>query len=224
MARSRDPDRTRAVRLAVEAREAGRPLEWFEQLYSEAADPEDVPWAELAPNRWLVRQPELQSGSGRALVVGCGYGDDAAWLASRGWSVTAFDIAPSAVRAAADRFADTDIEFATADLLALPGEWESAYDLVVEIFTLQVLPDEDLRDRAFAALRGALRPGGLLFVHCRLREPEDPRGDFPWPLTPDEARAGLSGLTVARFDDFLDDGDDPPVRRLIAVARKLTVA
>src|SRR4051812_7546002 len=123
MPRSRDPDRTRAVQLATEAAATGNPLDWFEQLYAEAADPEDVPWAELAPNTWLVRQPELQTGAGRALVVGCGYGDDAAWLASRGWSVTAFDIAASAVHAASERFADTGIEFVSADLLALPDEW-----------------------------------------------------------------------------------------------------
>lgn len=219
MPRSRDPDRSRAVELATEANEAGRPLDWFERLYSEAADPEDVPWAELAPNRWLIRQPEAQSGPGRALVVGCGYGDDAAWLAARGWDVTAFDIAPSAVRVARQRFADAGIEFVTSDLLALPAGWESAYDLVVEIFTIQVLP-HPLRERAFAALAGVLAPGGLLFVHCRLREPDDPLGDFPWPLTPDEARSGLAGLVIERFDDFLDDGDDPPVRRLVALARK----
>lgn len=217
--RSRQPDRSRAVELASDAVAKGRPLDWFEQLYAEAAHPEDVPWAELAPNRWLVRQPELESGAGRALVVGCGYGDDAAWLAARGWTVTAFDIAPSAVRLAAERFAGSGIEFVAADLLALPEQWRSAYDLVVEIFTIQVLP-HDLRAQAFAALSGALRPGGALFLHCRLREPADPPGDFPWPLTPDEARTGLEGLTIERYDDFLDDGDDPPVRRLLAFARK----
>ena len=219
MPRSRDPDRSRAVELATAAKDTGRPLDWFEQLYAEAGDPEDVPWAELAPNRWLVQQRELRAGEGRALVVGCGYGDDAAWLASRGWSVTAFDIAPSAVRVASERFADTDIEFVTADLLALPDEWRSAYDLVVEIFTLQVLPD-DMRASAFAALRGVLRPGGRLFVHCRLREPEDPRGDFPWPLTLDEVRSGFAGLTIDRFDDFVDDTGDAPVRRLLALAHQ----
>jgi len=215
--RSRDPDRTRAVQLATDAAATGRPLDWFEQLYSEAADPEDVPWAELAPNKWLVQQRELLAGSGRALVVGCGYGDDAAWLASHGWDVTAFDIAPSAVRVAGERFAGTGIDFVTADLLALPDEWRSAYDLVVEIFTLQVLPDE-MRERAFAGLTAMLRPGGRLFVHCRLREPDDPRGDFPWPLTLDEVRAGLAGLTIERFEDFIDDTGDAPVRRLLALA------
>lgn len=219
MPRSRDPDRTRAVQLATEANATGRPLEWFEQLYAEASDPEDVPWAELAPNRWLIRQPELQSGGGRALVVGCGYGDDAGWLAAHGWSVTAFDIAPSAVEVARERFAGAGIEFVAADLLDPPDEWTSAFDLVVEIFTLQVLPDE-MRPRAFASLRTVLRPGGLLFVHCRLREPEHPRGDFPWPLTPDEVRSGLAGLTVERYEDFVDDTGDQPVRRLIALARK----
>jgi hypothetical protein len=63
-------------------------------------------------------------------------------------------------------------------------------------------------------------PGGRLFVYCRGREPEDPPGAMPWPLTTDEVHtlAG-DGLVMEGFEDFLDD-EEPPVRRFLAVLRR----
>ena len=48
------------------------------------------------PNDWL---PELAAGwtPGSALDIGCGEGDDALWLAARGWEVTGVDLSPTAV-------------------------------------------------------------------------------------------------------------------------------
>ena len=48
------------------------------------------------PNDWL---PELAAGwaPGTALDIGCGEGDDALWLAARGWEVTGADLSPTAV-------------------------------------------------------------------------------------------------------------------------------
>jgi len=98
-------------------------------------------------------------------------------------------------------------------------EWETAYDLVVEIFTLQVLPPAE-REAAGFALGRCVAPGGRLFVYCRAREPEDPAGSMPWPLTTVEVMAlAVDGLVVERFEDFLDD-EEPPVRRLLAMLRR----
>ena len=48
------------------------------------------------PNDWL---PELAADwtPGTALDIGCGEGDDALWLAARGWDVTGADLSPTAV-------------------------------------------------------------------------------------------------------------------------------
>ena len=48
------------------------------------------------PNDWL---PELAADwdPGTALDIGCGEGDDALWLAARGWEVTGVDLSPTAV-------------------------------------------------------------------------------------------------------------------------------
>jgi SAM-dependent methyltransferase len=216
-------DDTRAVArdLAARAVSGGEPLRWFEELYAQAARGDAVvPWADLVPNPILLRELDGLAVSGlRTLVVGCGYGDDAAALARAGAVVTAFDVAPSAVAHCRDRFGDLDIEWAVGDALSPAGPWVGAFDLVVEIFTLQVLPPVE-RALAGAALGRCVGPDGRLLVLCRGHEPDDPPGQMPWPLTPDEV-LGLAGdgLDVERFEDFLDD-EDPPVRRLLAVLRR----
>lgn len=74
---------------------------WFEALYMEAGnDYAVVPWADLAPNPNLVDWSIAQGlkGAGKtALVVGCGYGDDAEFLAELGFEVVAFDVSPTAI-------------------------------------------------------------------------------------------------------------------------------
>lgn len=216
-----DDQRAPARALAARAVEDGQPVRWFEELYA-AADRGEVvvPWAELAPNPVLERELGNLAAHGlRTLVVGCGYGDDAAFLAAAGARVTAFDVSPSAVARCRDRFADLGIDWVVADALALPRDWQSSYDLVVEIFTLQVLPPAE-REAAGFALGRCVTPDGRLFVYCRAREPEDPAGSMPWPLTTDEVHAlAIDGLAMERFEDFYD-AEEPPVRRLLAVLRR----
>ncbi|CAA9547399.1 MAG: hypothetical protein AVDCRST_MAG19-486, partial [uncultured Thermomicrobiales bacterium] len=72
--------RERARRLARESIERGDPTGWFEALYAAAGGDEGaVPWADEVPNPhlvgWLERAGPRPPRS-RALVVGCGLGDD----------------------------------------------------------------------------------------------------------------------------------------------------
>jgi SAM-dependent methyltransferase len=216
-----DEERAAARALAAQALADGQPLRWFEELYAAADRGEAaVPWADLVPNPALERELDGLAVEGRrTLVVGCGYGDDAAFLARAGAEVTAFDVAPSAVARCQARYPDLPISWVVADAVAPPPAWESAYDLVVEIFTLQVLPPEE-RTMAGLALGRCVAPGGRMLVYCRGREPEEPAGQMPWPLTTDEVLGlAVDGLTIERFEDFLDD-QDPPVRRLLTVLRR----
>jgi SAM-dependent methyltransferase len=215
------PDRTRARSLASESIARGDATGWFERLYAEARTGEAVvPWADLAPNPhvvdWLDREAP---DSGRALDVGTGLGDTAHDLARRGFEVLAFDVAPTAVAEARRRFPTSQIDWRVADLLRLPGEWTGAFDLVVECYTLQVLPPE-VRPAAAAALAGAVAPGGWLLVVARGREPGEAPGEMPWPLTRAEVEAiGGPELRLEGFEDFVDH-EDPPVRRLRAAFRR----
>src|SRR4051812_27932902 len=82
------PDRSIVRKLAGEHLERGDATGWFEALYAQANDDAGViPWADLRPNpnliEWLDRQParDTRGHGGRALVIGCGLGDDAEELA-----------------------------------------------------------------------------------------------------------------------------------------------
>jgi SAM-dependent methyltransferase len=220
------PDRRAARQLAHDAVSAGEPLRWFEQLYAAAdADGLTVPWADLVVNpqleTWAMLEPETMR---RVLVVGCGYGDDAEWLAARGCEVTAFDVSESAIRACRARFPASAVSYEVADLLAPPPAWlDQPFDLVAEIYTVQVFaPGSDER----AAVIRALVPltAGTLLVIARGRGASDDGGSMPWPLFADELRPlETLGLVRIAFDDYLDD-EDPPVRRLRATyARRAPV-
>jgi flavoprotein hydroxylase len=217
----RPMDRSRARALAREAIGRGDALAWFEVLYREAeAGTTVVPWADLVPNphlvAWLDAHPDVD---GRALDVGTGFGDNAEELARRGFAVVAFDVAGTAVARARERFPGSPVRYAVADLLEPPAEWRAAFDLVAETYTLQVLPPRE-RGLAVQALRTFVAPGGTLLVIARGREPADPEGAMPWPLTRGEVEAiAGDGLTLTGLEDFLDD-EDPPVRRLRATFRR----
>jgi SAM-dependent methyltransferase len=214
-------DRARARTLAAESLARHDPVGWFERLYAEAARGEAaVPWDDRAPNphviAWLDRERPAPC---RILDVGAGLGDTAEALAARGHRVVAFDVSPSAVDAARRRFPASPVRWEVADLLAPPAGWDAAFDLVVECYTLQVLPP-DARARAVEALRRLVAPGGTLLVVARGREPDEPAGQMPWPLTRAEIEAiARDDLPLVALEDFVD-AEDPPVRRFRAAFRR----
>jgi hypothetical protein len=75
----------------------------FEAMYARAdGDATVIPWSHRAPHpllvAWLDEAAEGSPfGSGQALVIASGLGDDAEELARRGWEVTAFDASPTAI-------------------------------------------------------------------------------------------------------------------------------
>jgi len=216
-----DPKRSRARELAQVHVSQGDAVGWFEPLYAEAqGNAERVPWADLKPNPNLVEWLDCKAirGEGRsALVVGCGLGDDAELLDSRGFRVTAFDVAPSAVAWCRRRFPTSSVRYTDADLLSPPATWSGAFDFVVEAYTLQVLHGAALRSQAIRCLALFLRTGGTLLVFCRGREPSDPEGQMPWPLLRDELTAlEKCGLVQIEFEDFWDRHEAPSVRRFRA--------
>ena len=157
-------------RLVARALSAGDPTGWFEPLYAAAEEGAAVvPWDRGGAPHWLLTawaERKAPNGAGRrALVVGCGLGADAEYVAGRGFAVLAFDISASAIRAARRRFPGSTVDYRVADLLAPPAGWGQAFDLVVESQTVQALPDPPRRDaigsigRMVAPGRRLLRPG-----------------------------------------------------------------
>lgn len=198
-------------------------LGWFEELYVRAeGDASVIPWADLTPNPHLVEwlnSIEIKGAEKKALKVGCGLGDDAEELARRGFYTTAFDISPTAIAWCRKRFPRTSVEYAVADLFTTPGEWHDAFDLVIETYTLQVLPQK-IRKSAITEIARFIKPGGILFVVARGRDKTDPEGKMPWPLTREDLNGFTScGLKEESFADYMDN-EDPPVRRFRIVYTK----
>jgi SAM-dependent methyltransferase len=189
-----------ADRLARAALAGGDPTGWFEPLYAAAAEgAARVPWDRGAPNPTVTGWAGwARPGAGRsAVVVGCGYGDDAEYVAARGWDTVAFDVSPSAVRACRLRYPDSAVDYRPADLFALPPDW--AFDLVVESQTVQALPRE-LRADATARVAALVGPGGTLLVCAAARDAGAPDDGPPWPLTRDELDGFGAGLSVVRVE------------------------
>ena len=87
--------------FASDALRQGQPTAWFDPLYRWAdGNISAIPWAAKGVNpnliAWLDRE-HVNGGGRRALVIGCGLGEDAEELASRDFDVTAFDVAPAAI-------------------------------------------------------------------------------------------------------------------------------
>ena len=181
--------RATARELAYKHLAAGDALGWFEALYAQAdGDSSIIPWADLTPNPNLVDwldATRVRGKGDKALKIGCGLGDDAEELASRGFDTTAFDISQTAISWCLRRHPDSPVTYLVADLFDAPAEWRSGFSLVVESYTLQVLPP-DLRRKAIHCIAGLVASGGMLLVITRGREPADTEEKMPWPLTREE--------------------------------------
>jgi ubiquinone/menaquinone biosynthesis C-methylase UbiE len=146
------------------------------------------------------------------LTVGSGLGDDAEELSHRGFQTTAFDISASAIAWSRKRFPQSKVTYIRADLFDTPKTWQARFNFVLELYTLQVLPP-DLRSEAAGRIASFLAPEGMLLVIARAREPDEPKGQMPWPLTLDELQPfEAAGLQIVEFEDYRDQ-EDPPVRR-----------
>jgi SAM-dependent methyltransferase len=198
-----DPRRIRARELAAQFAEKGDSFGWFDAFYREAdGNNEAIPWADLSPNRFFQDWSEANNlkGHGRkAVVVGCGLGDDARYLYDLGFKVTAFDISPTAIDWAKHLHKETDIEFETADLFAPPKDWIGAFEFVLEIYTIQPLPME-MRPKVIDAISSFVAPDGGLVVVCRGREDDEEPQRLPWPLSRrDLQRFSENGLVEIDF-------------------------
>jgi SAM-dependent methyltransferase len=202
---------TRAGEFVRPSYERGDATGWFDQLYAAGAAGEvSMPWDRDEPHPLLREWAEREGVRGkgrRGVVVGSGLGGDAEYLASLGFDTVGFDIAPTAVQVAQERHPDSRVDYRVADLLDLPGEWERAFDQVVEIFTLQALPDPPRAD-AIKGVNRLVRPGGtLLMVAFRATEGDDPLQGPPFSLTRTTIDAlAFDGLEIAAAEEVELDG------------------
>jgi len=204
---------THADVLAERFVAADDPTGWFDQLYGAATRgtvtmpwDHETPQAELA--QWVQNQPPADLGGNRStIVVGCGLGADAEYLARFGFRTSAFDISPNAIALAKSRHPGSPVTYSTADVFDLPAEWLQAFDLVVEIYTVQALP-LSLRQQAMKAIGGLVAPGGRLLAIQVIRPDGSATPDGPpWPVTRAEIDGfAAAGLRPVAVEPLVDSG------------------
>jgi 2-polyprenyl-3-methyl-5-hydroxy-6-metoxy-1,4-benzoquinol methylase len=216
--------RARVYQLSAESYAQGDYTGWFEKLYAEAqGDLDAIPWADRGVNPWLadwIEKSQFNLQDRQILVVGCGLGDDAEYLAQLGAKVTAFDLSQTAIDWCHQRFLTSEVNYRVVDLFNSPSDWQVNFDLVVELYTIQALP-ANIRPQAIDCIGNFVAPNGKLLVVCRGRNSEDPCENLPFPLTQDELnRFTTTGLTQVSFEDFIDTLESGSPRRFRIVYQR----
>jgi len=181
-----------------------------------------------APNRFLAGQSEHFGAGVSVLSVADGEGRNSVWLAEQGCSVTATEISAVALGKAAKlaRSRHVAVNFVQAD--TLHWDWPvEAYDAVIGIFIQFAGPAE--RERMFAGMMAAVKPGGLLLLQgytpkqleYRTGGPSAVENLYTAPLLR-EAFADWEILLLREHDDILEEGSAHAGRSALIdlVARK----
>ena len=179
------------------------PIQWFDQLYKIASrDSNMIPWARMAANPKMLEWLKENDCSGKALVVGCGLGDDAVALEKLGFQVTAFDISKHCINWCKERFPNSKVEWIVGDILKPLEQWQNYFDLVVEIHILQAIPDGGVREQAAEQLPKLLAKEGLLLCIGRLDNGKQSITPPPWPLKQKWLENSFSKLKPNNFKIF----------------------
>jgi SAM-dependent methyltransferase len=135
----------------------------FEAVYASAGD---APWVIGRAQPAVIALADSDQISGAVLDVGCGAGDNAIFLASRGFRVTAVDGSANAISLASQRAqaAGVDVEFAVADATTLDG-YDGRFDTVMDSALYHCLT-QDQQHRYMTALHRVTRPGARLHLLC----------------------------------------------------------
>jgi ubiquinone/menaquinone biosynthesis C-methylase UbiE len=112
-----------------------------------------------------VLQAEYIPKSGKLLVLGCGAGEIALWLAEKGYEIYGVDIAPTAITWAQKKAKEHNIkaDFRVGDVLDLQDYPDDFFDVILDGHCFHCIIGED-RKRFLASARRVLKPGGCLFV------------------------------------------------------------
>jgi SAM-dependent methyltransferase len=216
-----------ADELGTNAVAEGEPTRWYDELWSAAERGEvALPWDHTDPHPVLAdwaagHGPGPGDGERRtAVVVGCGLGADSEFLAAQGWHTTAFDISAAAVAAVRNRYPASAVDYREGNLLDLSADLVGAFDLVVEIYTLQAL-HPSLRTQAVAGVHGLMAVGGQALVVQMVRRDDEPLTvEPPWTLTRGEMEAVAGDrVDLESLDEVLPAGRVNPLWRMLLTRR-----
>jgi cyclopropane fatty-acyl-phospholipid synthase-like methyltransferase len=145
------------------------PDNWFDAAY-QGTPPWDIGRAQPQFER-LAASGQIQ---GRVLDAGCGTGENALYLAARGFDVVGIDGSPTAIEKAREKAKERrlNVTFDVADALDLPTP-QRPYDTVIDSGLFHVFSD-DQRPRFRDSLGRVIRDGGNYLMMCfSERQPGD---------------------------------------------------
>lgn len=124
------------------------------------------PWDIGRPQGLFVRLEEAGKIRGSVLDAGCGTGENALYLASRGHEVWGVDVVPSAIEKARAKATERGLAatFQVADALRL-GELGRTFDAVIDAGLFHAFGDDE-RARYVESLAAALVAGGTFHLLC----------------------------------------------------------
>jgi SAM-dependent methyltransferase len=169
------------------------------------------PWDIGRPQPAIVRLADEGLIAGDVIDLGCGTGENALFLASRGIIVVGVDAAPTAIARADEkaRLRGSVATFLVADALALET-LERTFDVAIDCGLFHTFSDAD-RVRFERSLQRTLRPGARYVLLCFS---ENQPGDFgPRRVTQAEIRATFAtgwmvdSIIAERFAARLPGGE-----------------
>ena len=177
----------------------------FEAAYQGAP-----PWDIGAPQPEVVRLADEGAFRGAVLDAGCGTGENALLLASRGLSVTGLDGAPTAIARAREKATALGLEvpFLVGDGLDLSA-LRQRFDTVLDCGLFHVFDDED-RKRYARSLGEAVGSGGQVQLLCF--SDEEPPGPGPRRVSEWDLKSAFRGIFVltrirpGRFESRIHPG------------------
>ncbi len=157
----------------------------WDSAYAGAPPPWDIGRAQPA----VIRLADGGAFRGRILDAGCGTGENALELASRGLETWGLDGSPRAVEQARRKAArrGLDVTFLVGDALEL-GALGETFDSVLDCGLFHTFDDAE-RTRYVASLAAAIPPGGT--VHLLCFSELEPWGGGPRRVTQAEIRASF---------------------------------
>jgi SAM-dependent methyltransferase len=148
-----------------DASEAGgpQPADVFKRQYEGG----QAPWDIAEPQPEIVALEDAGVFGPRVLDVGCGTGETALFLASRGHDVTGVDAVQMAIETAKQRASERglDVCFRAADVLIALPELIGKFHSVTDVGFFHALTDQQRADFA-SKLAEKLAPGGVYAMLC----------------------------------------------------------
>ncbi len=116
-----------------------------------------------APNEFLKRHAHLLKKGEKALAIADGEGRNGVFMAELGLDVLSVDFSPAAQEKARNLAAERGVTLKIEQVDIINWDWPAeAFDVVAAIFFQFTGPEG--RDKIFAGIKKALKPGGLLLL------------------------------------------------------------